>query len=341
MTLDPMARLAAANPVTDPPSVEPPERLRCLIEDDAPETHLGAPRRRSSRSRRRALAAVPLAVSASVAGVLLTAGSSGPGVNIAAAAYAAVSPQSGIVEAVFVARILRGSQAGGTLRRRGSEAGGTLRQREWNDAAAGLRREQDTTTGPYGDTRESHVLEMAFAPGRWEVWSSGAEANVITRTRIHSSRLLKFSMAFGGIALNGVEGIELYRQLYRKGWMRLVGHERHEGRSLWKLESRPSGAADANGRRLTVYSRTRLVVLVDPETFLPVSERQIDVALPGHPTLVESNLIRYRRLSPTASEPRLFDLSAQHPGARLLTKTTYPRFVPMRHQRPPAKQRTP
>jgi hypothetical protein len=326
MTADSMARLAAANPVPDPPAVEPAERLRCLIEDDLPAIDLDECRDGRSRIRRRALAAVPVAVAASVAGVLLTAGSSGPGMNVAAAAYAATSPQSGIVEAVFMARIFRGSQAGGTLR-----------QREWNDAAAGLRREQDTTTGPYGDTRETHVLEMAFAPGRWETWSGGPEANAITRTRTRTSGL-RFSTGFGGISLDGVEGIELYRKLYREGLMRLVGKERHESRQLWKLESHPLNY-DANGKRVVIQPHVRLVVLVDPKTFLPVSERQIDVALPGHPTVVESNLVSYRHLPAGESDGKLFDLAAQHPGARILTRTMAPKFVSMRGRRPAGKRR--
>ncbi len=36
MSVDAMTRLAHANPVLDPPVVESPERLRRLIEDDAP-----------------------------------------------------------------------------------------------------------------------------------------------------------------------------------------------------------------------------------------------------------------------------------------------------------------
>jgi hypothetical protein len=320
MSVDPMARLAAANPVTDSPSVKSPERVRRLIEDQALQMPLGVPGRRPTRLPRRALIAVALAACASVTGVLLTAGSSGPGVNIAAAAYAATSPQSGVVEAVFMARIFRGSQAGGTLR-----------QREWNDAAPGLRREQDTTTGPYGDTRETHVLEMAFAPGRWETWSSGAEANVITRMRTHSLRALKVTMAFGGIALDGVQGIQLYRKLYREGLMRLIGKERHQGRSLWKLESHPVGSQNID--------HTRLVVLVDPKSFLPVSERQIDVAVAGHPTVVESNLVSYRHLPGGKPDSKLFDLARQHPAARVLTRTMTQRFVPMHRHRQAAKRR--
>lgn len=325
MTVDPIARLVAANPVSELPRVESPERLRCLIEDDACVLHLGERPNESPRSyersrlRRRMLIAIPLCVAASVVGVVLSSGPSGPGVNVAAAAYAATSPRAGIVEAVLLTRIFRGSQAGGTLR-----------QHEWLDSAAGLRREQDSTTGPLGDTHETHVLESVSAPGRWESWSAGREAHVVTRVRVRGDA--KVNMAFGGISLTGVEGITLYRQLYRRGGMALVGHERHQGRLLWKLESRPFG--DANGRIFAIATHTRLIVLVDPKTFLPVSERQIDVALPGHPIVVESNLLSYHRYGGGESVGRLFDLAAQHPSAHVHTSTSSPpRFVPLHRPR--------
>jgi hypothetical protein len=325
MTVDSIARLVAANPVPETPTAESPDRLRRLIEDDARVFAPGEPsngssgRDRRSPMRRRILIAVPLCVAVSVVGVLRTSGSSGPGVNIAAAAYAATSPRSGIVEAVLLTRIFRGSQAGGTLR-----------QHEWLDAKAGLRREQDSTTGPYGDTHETHVLELVSAPGRWESWSAGREANLVSRVKVPGR--VRANMAFGGISLTGVEGIEIFRQLYRRGGMVLVGHERHEGRLLWKLESRLF--ADADGRKLDVASHTRLIVLVDPKTFLPVNERQIDVALPGHPTVVESNLLSYRRYGGGESMGSLFDLAAQHPSAQVHTSTFgTPRFVSRRHPR--------
>jgi hypothetical protein len=328
MSVDTMTRLAGANPVLDPPAVESPERLRRLIEDDAPALDLGewlsdrSPKARGSRLRRRALIVVPVCVAASVVGVVLSSGSSGPGVNVAAAAYAATSPHAGIVEAVFLARVFRGSQAGGTLR-----------QREWSEAKTGRRRMQDSTTGPYGDTRETHVLEMVFAPGLWETWSAGPEANVITRLRGHQD--LKIDMQFDGIALDGLEGIKLFRQLYRLGGMTLVGRERHIGRLLWKLESRTIGHSYADGRMLAIKAtHTKLIVLVDPKTFLPVSERQVDVALPGRPTIVESNLVSYRNIEGSEPASKLFDLAAQHPGARVHTsRIGRPRFV---HQRRPA-----
>ncbi|HXQ00677.1 MAG TPA: hypothetical protein VN845_11515 [Solirubrobacteraceae bacterium] len=324
MTVDAMARLAAANPVIDPPAVESPERLRRLIEDDAPALGLGelpggrSPIGKRSRLRRRALIAVPLCVVASVVGVVLSSGSSGPGVNVAAAAYAATTPRTGVMEAVFLARIFRGWQAGGTLR-----------QREWSDAAARLRREQNTTTTQHGDTHEAHVLEMVFAPGRWETWSSGPEANIVTHTSVRTL-ILGFNLAFGGISLDGMQGIRLYRELYREGVIRLVGRERYKGRSLWKLESPSVGYANANGRRFAVRPRVGLVVLVDPKTFLPIVERQLDIAAPGHPVVVESDLLSYRRVpAGEAAAKLLFDLAAQHPGSRVVTQPSLglPRLV--------------
>jgi hypothetical protein len=65
----------------------------------------------------------------------------------------------------------------------------------------------------------------------------------------------------------------------------------------------------------------RLIVLVDPKTFLPVSERQVDVELPGRPTVVESNLISYRHVLGGDAAGKLFDLAAQHPSARVRTST--------------------
>ncbi len=129
-------------------------------------------------------------------------------------------------------------------------------------------------------------------------------------------------MIFGEVTLDGVEGIALYRTLYREGLMRLVGRERRDGLSLWKLESR-AASFDANGRRFAIH--TRLVVLVDPKTFLPIVERQIDVALPGHPTVFESDLLSYRQLPAGAGHGKLFELTAQHPSARVLRGWTPPR----------------
>ncbi len=316
MTLDSMTRLAAANPVPEVPTVESPERLRRLIEDDAPALDLGDQRHRSSstdrvsRVCRRLLIAAPLCLAASVVGVVLSSGSSGPGVNVAAAAYAATSPEPGIVEATFTTHIERGIQAGSILR-----------QREWDDASIGLRRERVIFTEAYDGKRETHVSESASAPGRRETWYRGRlEVSTVPRESAPSGLKenapsdLKLRMAVEA-TFDGVEGIALYRALYREGLMRLVGHERRDGQSLWKLESAPT-SYDANGRRIAI--RTRLVVLVDPKTFLPIVERVIDAALPGHPAALETSLLSYRRLPSSDGSDKLFDLTAQHPGARVL-----------------------
>src|ERR1700729_2337055 len=168
MSVDAMSRLAAANPVLDQPAVESPERLCRLIEDDAATPELGercnggSPTGRGSRNHRRVLVVAPLCLAASVVGGVLSSGSSGPGVNVAAAAYAATSPQPGIVEAVFVTHIERGIQAGSILR-----------QREWDDAGRGLRRERVTFAEVHDGRRETHVSESASAPGRRETWYRG------------------------------------------------------------------------------------------------------------------------------------------------------------------------
>jgi hypothetical protein len=318
MSVDAMARLAAANPVLDPPVAESPERLRRLIEDGAPMPDIGERRdayssmSKGSRMRRRALVAVAICAAASVAGVVLSSGSSGPGVNVAAAAYAATSPQPGIVEAVFVTHIERGIQAGSILR-----------QREWDDAGRALRRERVTFTEVHDGKRNTHVSESASAPGRHETWYRG-RLEVSTVPRVMAFRDLNPRTAFVEGTLDGVEGIALYRALYREGMMRLVGHERREDQSLWKLESRPT-SYDANGRSIAI--RTRLVVLVAPKTFLPIVERVIDAALPGRPVALESNLLSYRRLPTGQSVANLFSLAAQHP----------PRVPPARRSSTPSK----
>lgn len=302
MSVDTMTRLAHANPVLDPPAVESPERLRRLIEDDTPMPDLGerrdarSPMGKGSRMRRRALVAVPICVAASAVGVVLSSGSSGPGVNVAAAAYAATSPKSGIVEATFITHIERGIQAGSIMR-----------QREWDDSGMGLRRERVTFTEVHDGKRGTHVSESASAPGHLETWYRGhLEVSPVPRVKAP----LKLRMIFGELNLDGVQGIALYRALYREGLMRLVGHERRNGLSLWKLESHVA-SFDANGRKFPIHMR--LVVLVDPKTFLPIVERVVDAALPGHPTALESDLLSYRRLPSGQSAANLLSVAAQHP----------------------------
>jgi len=59
---------------------------------------------------------------------------------------------------------------------------------------------------------------------------------------------------------------------------------------------------------------------VDPHTFLPVYTRLINLALPGHPTIYETELLGYRTLPAGDASQRVFDLAAQHPASQVLVQ---------------------
>jgi hypothetical protein len=259
------------------------------------------------------LAGVPVSVAACASIVVLLAGSSGSGVNVAAAAYAASAPYMaappahGVLETVTLTHILRGPNVGATLR-----------QQEWVQTSERLRRELDTITGP--GSRTALRRDWAFAPGKYELWSSGREAGVLHRI-VHAPPSSYYPVHPGidveGQALDGVQGIERYRALYSEGHIRVVGQVHRGGRLLWKLES-------TTGPPVT-ERRGRLVFLIDPHTFVPVIERQIDLALPGRPAIVETELLSYRVLAAGSgahasvnAHKTLFDLAAQHPAAKIL-----------------------
>jgi hypothetical protein len=322
MKPDPIRRLVAADPVSAPPEIESPERLRCLIEQEGLSPTQGCSReaKRGGAPRRMLLGSL-LAAGVCVALLLFDGGSPSPGVNVGAEAYAAITPKSGIVEAVFIAHSF------------GARGGEILRQQEWQDSATHQIRELDTLQEPGLDPSRTRtqITDWSFSPRVSEEWGGTLSSSSIRRERIpagtrfqlvvrlqHQNRTLIKHIAFAGIGMYGIESLDLFRQLYRRGWMRLAGHERGHGRSLWRLESRPVGARGTS---------TRLVVLVDPSSFLPVLERQLSLSDPSHPrVLVENELVRYRTIKP--GSPSIFDLAAQHPGAPVVVrKPKFPRFV--------------
>jgi hypothetical protein len=253
------------------------------------------------------LAGLPVGVGALATAAVLLLGSSGSGLNVAAAAYAATAPRQGIVEYLSLIHIDRGANAGSTLR-----------QQEWIEASGARRREVDTITETRGRAPSTRISEWSFAPRGSERWESDRESNVVLRISRPPSPYYPDHPGFeiGAIALDGVEGIKFFRLLYRDGQVRVVGRERRDGHLLWKLESHP----ELRG----IDDHTRLIVLVDPHTFLPVFERQIDIALPGHPAMVESELLSYRTVAHTAAARSLFDLAAQHPGTQVLNMVPPP-----------------
>lgn len=325
MSDDIIARLAAANPVPNPPPVEPAERLRRLIEAEGPPMSAHARRRRLHGNAVRALAVATVALAASFTGLVLSDGSSSPGLNIAAAAYAATSPGSGVLEARFADYTF--AAQGGVVR--------TSHHREWIDASTGMRRERRTLPGVVIGRRPGRlphsVYELASSPDWIETWSSTpSERNVIDRVRSHAGPTP------GGVpqpapSKGAPSGIATYRRLYRDGTIRLVGRERRDGRLLWKLEGdvgfgfhslpvhgKPFALRASPGKLVPIMA---VVVLVDPRTYLPVVQRTV-LLLPGHRRQVqqESELLSYRHLPGAAASEALLKLSAQHPHARVVTE---------------------
>jgi hypothetical protein len=304
-----LALLAAANPVPELPAAEPPERLRRLIEAEGHAVS-GARRRTPASRLMRPLAASLAALTAATIGLVLSNGASSPGLNIAAAAYAATSSGSGVLEARFVDR---------TFLAHGRVV--ASHHREWIDASTGMRRERRTLPALLVRHPLASEYELAQTPNWIETWGSApGERNVIHRVR-YGSRPTPVSdprPAPSSGAAQTPAGIETYRRLYRDGAIRLVGRERRDGRLLWKLEGDVGFVRSSFHAKLVPIMA--VVVLVDPRTYLPVIQRTVNL-FPGHQRQVqqESELLGYRRLPSGAASEALLKLSSQHPRARVVT----------------------
>lgn len=329
MSDDPIARLAAANPVPEPPPVDPPEILRRRLEAEegrggplngeearpARTAVRGGARAGRARWVRPAMGGLVAAV-AIVAVVLLGAGSSSPGLNVLAAVYAATLPKPGIVEAVTLTRTYGGP---------GHERSELLR--EWSDSASRRKRGLTTITGSHISSSDPEILDAVHASDVYEEWTNvrgagllprttGGQPNVVHRITWYGSfhpNLLQ--LAFVGEGVVGDAWAQRFRALYRAGQWRVVGHERRGGRSLWMIEQ------DAVVAKARAHEEgTRYYVLVDPHTFLPVYTRLINLDRPGHPTIYETELLSYRALTAAAAGQSLFNLAAQHPRSRVITQ---------------------
>ncbi len=359
MTPDVIDTLAALNPVRTPPAVEGVERVLATIHGERRAASPGE--RRSRRTRGRGLiAGATILLAACALGLVLADGSSGPGVNVAAAAYQATSPAAGVLEVDFVDHLFD--------RRR---LVAVVQRREWIDARAGSQRALRITR-PAGRACASVILETASAPGHVE-FASGAKAcprplagrgsvpgiEVIHRFDLGKPRPQEAGAAVtepapaltpaahpgatvpaevvlgagrdackcfsptpafqqGGGSPLETEGLGLYRRLYRAGVIHLAGRVRRGARLLWRLEGTVvwSSTNTRAGRWVPILG---LVVLVDPTTFRPLVQQQINLALPDHPVTVESQLVGYRRLPRDAASEALLQISSQHPGLRVNT----------------------
>ncbi len=308
---DTLALLAAANPVPELPAAEPPERLRRLIEAEGHAVS-GARRRPPTGRLTRPLAAALAAMLAATIGLLLSNGASSPGVNIAAAAYAATSSGSGVLEARFVDRMFL---AHGRVV--------ASHHREWIDASAGIRRERRTLPALIG-RHPQEVYEVASSPGWIEIWEGGLTVVRRVRYSVGGDPDGVPRPVPHGATTQAPTGVATYRRLYRERSIRLVGRERRDGRLLWQLEGDVAFAFRSfHTKPVPIMA---VVVLVDPRTYLPVVQRTVSL-LPGHrrQVQVESELLGYRRLPGGAASEALLKLSAQHPRARVVSSPTTPR----------------
>ncbi len=317
-----IALLTAANPVPELPAAEPPERLRRLIEAEGlavgGEGHtVGSARQRTPTSRlMRPLVAVGAAMLVATVGLLLSNGASSPGLNIAAAAYAATSSGSGVLEARFVDSMFL---AHGRVV--------TSHHREWIDASTGMRRVQRTlpwlVIRRHAGRQPDAVFELASSPGWLETWDSTA-GKLSAIHRIRYPAVVRTPVGAPYPAPRGAAqepaGIATYRRLYRERSLRLVGRERRDGRLLWKFEGDDAFAFHSSHAKPVPIMA--VVVLVDPRTYLPVVQRMVNL-LPGHRRQVqqESDLLGYRHLPGGASSEALLKLTAQHPRAHVETES--------------------
>jgi hypothetical protein len=294
---DPLAVLAAANPVTEAPEVRPVASLDELIE--ACGSIREEQRRRPGRALLRLrLVAVLLvtAAAASAAGLLLTVDSDGPEVNVLAAAYAATSG-GGVIEAEYLVRTPGGRRAAAPFRRR-----------EWLDTAMGLRREQvRVPAGAASELSPEEGNEVETAPGFVELWSGRPG---------RQGRITKLPSVPRGSLSSVPPGLDLFRELYKEGSLRLSGRERLRGRLLWKLEAPVAFAVYGRGSRPVPL--TGVVVLVDPSTYLPVLQRTVSLMYRRGAVLQEVKLLRYRRLPSGSTSEALLSLQAVHPQAHVV-----------------------
>ena len=116
-----------------------------------------------------------------------------------------------------------------------------------------------------------------------------------------------------GISDTEQTGVEILRELYRKGELTLAGKSTSDGQPAWLLEVHPADAQPTlNGQPLP-----NPVVVVSASTFVPLEFTDSSVATEhGTPELMVTKVhyLAYEELPPNAQDEALLQL-AQHPGA--------------------------
>lgn len=286
----PLDLLARANPVRHTPAVESPERLRQMIEATGPEAPISRPGRSWARPRvLQAMAATALVGAAVTLGLALTNSSSNTHLSVVASAYAALSPEDGIIEASFIVRW--------------GHKGGRFHEREWIDARTGANRIRSEDAGT---TAETSISDTGV-----ENWESGAAGKQDVVHRWLTSR-------FAGRGRAG-SALEAYRKLYLDKTVKLVGQVSWHGRPVWKLEGPGAGSQEPGGPSVPIET---VVVLVDQTTYLPVLRQRVSLIRPTHPIESETELLKYKRLPVNPGTEALLKVARQHPNARIETRRT-------------------
>ncbi|HWD10606.1 MAG TPA: hypothetical protein VG366_02095, partial [Solirubrobacteraceae bacterium] len=124
------------------------------------------------------------------------------------------------------------------------------------------------------------------------------------------------SWSMGGLEVSGFGGVRLFRSLYEAGRVRLAGRD---ASGNWKLESKPTASVDG--------TRAKLVATVDPHRFLPHTQELIDTEPGRHAAvLARARMLDYQQIVASAAKT-WFDAQAQHPHARIVTRSgSFPAF---------------
>jgi hypothetical protein len=274
---DVIERLRRINPVPDEPAAAPIAPLLGRLED-RPVPGVAA---RPWWGQKRMLGfSVAGAIAVAVIVLLVTPGAGTP--NVAAAMYQATTPGSGVLHMNTLTEKIVGKQ---------------------------------TTS-----SHEQFWSEQS--PRRVRIIISNSEETIESALTTSPLRLLQWSQSNPDVIVQSVPtgisdteqtGVEILRELYRKGELTLAGKSTFDGQPAWLLEVHPSVAPPSlHGQPLA-----NPTVVVSASTFVPLEFTDASVTTEhGTPELMITKVqyLAYEELPSNSHDQALLAL-AQHPGA--------------------------
>lgn len=273
---DVIERLRRINPVPDESAPAPIATLLERLEDPP------RPRVATRPRRRRLLLGCAAAAGIAAALILLVAGSGGGTPNVAAAMYRALTPGGGVLHMSTVTeKVLDGQTS-------------VSREQLWSEQDP---RRLHLIISDSEETLESALTTHPLELRRW----SRSNPNVIEQS------------VPTGIPDTEQTGVEILRELYRKGELTLAGKSTYEGQAAWVMEVHPAEARPTlNGKPLP-----NPTVVVSASTFVPLEFTDSSVTTEhGTPELMllKVHYVAYEELPADAQDEALLRL-AEHPGA--------------------------